>query len=116
MFYNTLFVVVYKFFLDIDAGHAYQTKNNRASATVCSITLFQLLNLLTFYNNPSTIIVWSVIAIIFVFNVSFFLSKNRFLKILNALEESPQKFTSRSFVYLYLIGTILGFAATRDFN
>ena len=116
MFYNTLFVVVYKFFLAIDAGYAYQTKNNRASATVCTITLFQVLNLLSFYNKPSTIIVWSVIAVIFALNVSFFLFRNRFLKILEALEESPQKFTSRSFVYLYLIGTILGFAATRDFN
>lgn len=112
-YYYTLFFVVYNFYFKIDSGIAYQTKGNRSSATVISITIFEMLNFLSLYRSPSTSVFWIALIILFVLNAMIFLVRDKYLEVLKRLHESPPNSISKSVSYLYIALTIVIFVITR---
>jgi hypothetical protein len=112
-YYNTLFLILYNFFDAIDAGLAYQTKNNRALVVILIITGFEMLNLLSILPKPPKVVFWTEAAFVLGVNFLVFLLGDRFLKVLKKFDQTPPTVLSKLFAYGYITLTIAGFIYTR---
>jgi hypothetical protein len=115
LFYKNLFYLIYRFFKKIEAGFAYQTDWNRAIEVVFVISIFELLNVLSFFpaseNNDGEF--WVPYILLLALNAMIFLVSGRYKKIVSQfLLKSPSSINN-VLVGLYLIGTILTFIFTR---
>lgn len=116
LFYRNLFYLIYRLFKRIEGGYAHQTDWNRALEVVFVISLFEMLNVLSFLpatqNNEGGEL-WVPYILLLLLNAAVFLALGRFNKIESQFLRKPPSIINDSFVVLYLIGTILVFALTR---
>jgi hypothetical protein len=94
-------LILYNFFDAIDAGLAYQTKNNRAWTVILIITCFEMLNLLSILPKPPNVVFWIEAAFVLGVNFLVFLRDNRFSKVLKKFDQIPPTLLSKLIAYIY---------------
>lgn len=106
--YKDLFIFIYRLFLSVGDDVVHPTDENRAFAVVGLISVFEVLNVATFFSLPRPLF-YMLMVVFFIPNYLFFLRKNRFLKF---IVKSPT-LIHNTVIIIYLIGTIALYVVTR---
>jgi hypothetical protein len=111
--YKSLFYLLFKLLKSFEAGFTHQTDSNRSFEVVMIMSLFELLNLMSFFPMWKGKILFVPYIGFFLINLMIFQISKRYKNIVDDFGTFPPSSSLNVIAASYLVLTIIGFVVTR---